>query len=184
MDEEYELTPHKKIMELEKELDYIKKHPIGSSSAGKNLVAAIETLNENIVSLIEIFREAGAGLNSSGEQPSDDLMGKKIDNLVGQNKEIAEALVSLADELKEHKETVSDLQSTVSNQEPPKMTPPEPMPQPNFPEQPAFPQDQGMPPMPDLGADINMPPAGGDMGSDMPPVPPPPKKKGLFGNKP
>lgn len=110
MEEEYELTPHSRLDALEKEVDQLKKHPIGSTKSGQNLLSAIETLNDSINRLIDIFKESAASMSPSEDlETPNNSVNKKIDELVNQNKEIAEALVNLADELNSHKEAVSDL---------------------------------------------------------------------------
>ena len=195
MVEEYELTPQGKLYELEKELNELKKHPLGSTSAGKNLLYAVETLNENITRLIDIFKESAENLGSASAADSgDSQVSGKIDELIDQNKEIAEALITLADEIKEHKKAFTSM---------PDMAAPTPLPtvsaMPGTPQAmpalgalptagpPPFPGlDSSMPPMPDFGADL-----GSDFGSDLgmpgsptagPPLPPEKKKKrGLFG---
>jgi len=191
MTEEYELTPQGKLHELEKDLNELKKHPLGSTSTGKNLLYAIETLNENITRLIDIFKESAETLGSATAADSGDShVSGKIDELIDQNKEIAEALITLADEIKEHKKAFTGMPD-IATPAPVPTVPTMPgtlqaMPTPGaLPTAgpPPFPGlDSSMPPMPDFGADL-----GSDLGMPGSPTagpPPPPekkKKKGLFG---
>ena len=209
MTEEYDLTPHRKIEELENELEQIKKHPFGSASEGKHLLDAILMLNDSINSLIEVFKESAEKLGSDEQPESVDSknedVGKKIDELVEQNKDIAEALVSLADELKEHKETESRPQAkpvaTPKQQQsyptgqaqfvpgpplrPQQQSMPRGMP-PGSLDQSFPPLDSGLPDMPDFGDDLGMPSFDepskpGIYETASPPAPP--KKKSLFSFK-
>ena len=174
MVEEYDLTPHKKLEKLEKEVEHIKKYPIGSSSTGKNLLNAIESLNENINKLIDVFNEAAARMSQEGEEIEESSEAhNKIDMLADQNKEIAEAVVSLADEMKKHREV-------------PAAPKPEPIAKPAGPLRPGPPMmpstgvpaglpplNASIPPMPDFGPDLNAPP-------ELESAPKPEKKKGGF----
>ncbi|MBN2052584.1 hypothetical protein JW756_03710 [Candidatus Woesearchaeota archaeon] len=97
-DEEYELLPRQEIDNLKRELERLKKHPLGDMKEGETLLEAINNLNTNIRKLIDIFTKAEADLVKDYEEnnPAETLKTVKE-----QNEQIAQGLVAVADLIKE-----------------------------------------------------------------------------------
>ncbi|HJX06158.1 MAG TPA: hypothetical protein VJ461_05590 [Candidatus Nanoarchaeia archaeon] len=100
-DDEYELLPRQEIEALKKEIDRLKKHPLGEMEEGDTLLEAINNLNNSIRKLIDIFTKAQTDLEGQYSEgaPLDDLK-----DIKDQNEEIAQGILAVADMLKENKE--------------------------------------------------------------------------------
>jgi hypothetical protein len=100
-DDEYELLPKQEIEALKKELERLKKNPLGDLKEGENLLDSINELNNNIRKLIDIFTKAGADLDQQYNEfnPMGDL--KAIRD---QNEQIAHGIVAVGDMIKDMKE--------------------------------------------------------------------------------
>ncbi|MFH1052896.1 MAG: hypothetical protein V1740_00600 [Candidatus Woesearchaeota archaeon] len=156
-DDDYELLPHKEIVDLKKQLESYKKGP---SSAG---MSSMDNLSDSINNLLALFKEAGTTMNL--EEHEQDILTKevvplsqKVDKLLEHSQRIAEGIVALADMLKELNDKIDEVKEKQSAPPPPRMPLPRqfrPMPQQNF------------------GQNLEeMPPLRGPMGP--PPMPPPP----------
>jgi hypothetical protein len=97
-DDEYELLPRQELEELRKEIERLKKNPLGNMKEGESLLDAINNLNSNIRWLIDIFSKAGEDLQKeySGRNPVDD-----IKTIKQQNEDIAQGLIAVADIIKD-----------------------------------------------------------------------------------
>ena len=141
-DDDYELLPHKDIIELKKELEKLKKGPTPESRD------QMEKLTDSINNLLNLFKEASSQMHleeQEGNLVSEKLgpIEEKLDQILDQNQKIAEGIVALADLIKEMKE----------EKEPPmprlRMGPMQgPMPQGPPPGMPRMPEFGGFPPMP------------------------------------
>lgn len=105
-DEEYEIMPHKDIIELKKELKRLKDEP---STPSKGMQASVEKLSDNIGNMMDLFREATKEMTL--EEQEDKSVSKKIeplmekvDILIEQNEKIAQGIVAVADMIKDLKE--------------------------------------------------------------------------------
>ena len=149
-DDEYEIIPHREIIELKKEIELLKKNPLGKNKSSEHLLDSVNDLSNNITNLINVFKEATNALREEKTETKNDEMNKKIETLFDQNKEIASALVSLADMIKEEKKEISSFQSKfqenlnpIPREEPKPNFPQE---KPSFPQQPQFQGSQSFPP--------------------------------------
>jgi hypothetical protein len=112
--DEYELMPHKEIIELRKEVEKLKKNPLGQGKTADNLLDAVNSLNESINSLMGIFEKAADTLRH-GHAPEekhehhDGSLSRGINKLIEQNKEIAEGILSIADMVKREKRDIRSL---------------------------------------------------------------------------
>jgi hypothetical protein len=200
LEEEYELMPHRDIVELREELRKLKSLP---PEAGRHTEASFEELTKRMDSLIEIFEEAEKTVRiEEGASTFKEKMApivEKMNTILKQNSEIAEGIVALADIMSEIKEKlevgVIYKAKEAEKVEPVHMPRPAPMPAPAGPapgapmpppKAPApAPGGPMPPPLPRPGAPMP-PPGAAPMPGPMP-APPgaapaaPPKKKGLFG---
>lgn len=108
--EEYELTPHKELEELKAQVERLKKNPFGSKNSSKDLLVSMDNLTSSIKELIEIFRIASQDVKQEEEEESSinekiEPITKKVDEVLDQNKQIAEGIVSVADTLKQKSST-------------------------------------------------------------------------------
>ena len=103
-EDEYELLPRQEVENLKKDIERLKKNPLGDLKEGETLLESINNLNTNIQRLIDIFAKAGADLEGeySEASPVED-----IKSIRGQNEQIAEGILTVADMLKEMKEGMS-----------------------------------------------------------------------------
>jgi hypothetical protein len=186
---DYDLVPHKKVLELQRQVEEIKRNPMGETSSGKEMIEGMQDLSKGVNSMVNLFKGAAEELKLE-QQESEALKGQikplldKLDTIIEQNKKIAKGIVAVADMIKEGEVGIAS-----PNREPlsPPPTPPmsfaEPIPPPNFNPNPSPPKtdmshlmQESSGPMP--GA---MPPP--FPGAPLPPPPglqPPKKKKGLF----
>lgn len=192
----YEIMPYKEIAELKRQIQELK-----SNTGSDKLLNSINNLTEKMDSLIELFRTAADEMKL--EEKDEHFVAKKIeplidklDEIIDQNKTIAEGMVSVAEMVKEH--TGKAMERPI--QQAPRAFKPQPIAQPEFgpdferntPE-PIFP---GMPPPANMPFPGNIPPPGAPMRQPrhtgpvpMPNMPPPDfssfepekKKRGLFG---
>ncbi len=104
-DEEYELLPHKDIVELREELRKMKSMP---SEAGSHASASFEELVKKMDRLTQIFEEAEKSVKlEEGAASFKEKMApiiEKMNTILQQNSEIAEGIVALADIMGEIKE--------------------------------------------------------------------------------
>lgn len=212
IEEEYELLPHKEIVELKDELRKLKSLP---PEAGKHAEVSYDILTKKMNRLIEIFEEAEKSVEvEEGAVTFKERMApftEKMNKILEQNSEIAEGIVALADIMNEIKDKLEigviykakDVEKVhtepVHRPAPPPMPagpmppghagpmlPPKiggPMPPPTPGKMPT-----GMPPLrPGAPKPVGMaPPPLPRPGAPLPspgPMPPPPKKKGIFGKK-
>ena len=210
IEDEYELMPHKEIVELREELRQMKSLPAG---AGSHAESSYEELTKKMDRLIEIFEEAEKSVKvEEGAMSFKEKMApfaEKVNKVLEQNSEIAEGIVALADLMSEIKDKLEvgviykeKGAERVSIPRPkPAMPGPAGMPPPGpAPGMPPLPRPGPMPapgagappPLPRLGAPMPPPPGMAPRPGPMPPPPPPPggmpplpaapkKKKGLFG---
>jgi len=105
VEEEYELLPHKDIVELREELRKLKSMP---PEAGKHAEASYEELTEKMDNLLEIFKEAERTIGvEEGAATFKEKMApivEKMNKILQQNSEIAEGIVALADIMNEIKD--------------------------------------------------------------------------------
>jgi hypothetical protein len=100
-DEEYELLPRHEIDHLKKELERLKKNPLGESKEGEVLLDAVNNLNSNIKKLIDIFAKADADL---AKEYSENNPAESLNIIKAQNEHIAHGVLALADVIREMKE--------------------------------------------------------------------------------
>ncbi len=105
IEEEYELLPHKEIIELREELRKVRSLPSG---AGKHAEASYEVLTSKMDRLVDIFEEAEKTVSvEEGAATWKDKMApfvEKMNKILEQNSEIAEGIVALADIMNEIKD--------------------------------------------------------------------------------
>ena len=182
--EDYDLVPHKKIIELQNEVENIKLNPLSNIAEGRDMLKSMEKLTESMNELVSLFRGAAEEMKAGkkAETAEDGSLKETIADLIEQNSKIAKGIIAVADMVKELKEEGPKKFSQKSDIEP---LPPIPPP-PGF-SRPMPPQGMGgmgMPPPPGMGIGTGMPPQG------RMPSPPPggmpqfgmpeEKKKGMF----
>jgi len=164
-DEPYDMLPHREIVELKKQIKDLK------SGSGKkhspDLLNSMSTLVRIMDSMLSLFTKTAEELKNEDNQGSGDLnvVNSKLDEIMEQNKTIAEGMVAVSDIVNDFIEAKKPRPSYPAPRFNP--TPQEPMqqpPRPNFPE--PIPQNQGPVPMPAMPfSEVSRKP----------------KKKGLFG---
>jgi hypothetical protein len=192
--DDYALVPEREVEELKKEVEDLRKNPVGSTPEGKELMEQVESLNQTIHSLSDFFKEASESLERFESKPKEESkIEPKVDELIEQNKKIAKGIIAVADLVKD-----LTMKMESAHAEAPKIKQPKPaMPQPSFSPPNMSQHNDQMPPMPDFGKPpkMEMPKAPGSLPefndnlpplpNDLPPLgptPPPPKpKKKLFG---
>ena len=170
-DEPYDLMPHREIIELKNQLQKLKTE----KSSSHELMNSMNALTKSMDSMLRLFTQTAEELKiDEGE----DNVNKKLDEIIGQNKIIADGMVTVSDTIKDFIE---------------KQKEPEPIQVPQSSFQPAAPkpnfQQPSLEPLPnesDLGLDQEPMPQQGPVAMPTVPFssieePPKPKKKGLFG---
>ena len=168
-DEPYDIMPHREIVELKKQVQELKSE----KSSSQGLVSSMSALTNSMDSMLRLFKGASEELKV---EEKEDILNKKLDEIIEQNKIIADGIVTVSDMIK----------NSVQKQKEP-----EPMKvQPSF--QPPTPQpDFQQPPLESLpnepGVDLGPIPEQGPVAmpsvpfSSLEEPPKPKKKKGLFG---
>ncbi len=179
--EEYQLVPHARVRELEKQVRELKADPIGSSSSGTAMKESIDGLSKSMTGMVNLFKDAADSMKME-EKESDIIVQKinplteKVDTLIEQNKKIAKGILAVADMVQEFIEKQKSEPAAQPIQLPPGPAPPTMAPRPMAPQQGYAPQrmapPRGAPPMGMPPPAMIPPPPGG---------PQPPRKKGLFG---
>jgi hypothetical protein len=110
-DDEFELMSHKDVEKLKKELSALRKS--GTTRESQVVLDSMDKLNENIVGLTDVFREATMELKiSDNEAFNPKLMhelSEKIDSLLEQNEKMAEAILTVAEVSNELKDRLDEL---------------------------------------------------------------------------
>ncbi|MEM4260640.1 MAG: hypothetical protein QXG00_05370 [Candidatus Woesearchaeota archaeon] len=96
--EEMELIPHSEIESIRDQLLEIKKTPFRDPEVDKELIKAMNKLDNSISRLISIFEEANQEISSSANQNQEFL--DKLNEIIEQNSKIAEGVLALADMFK------------------------------------------------------------------------------------
>ncbi len=198
-DEEYELTPHSQLEELKKEIERLKTRPSPSSlKSTDTLQDSIERLNDSVDELLSIFRYSKDHPETS-ESDASPMIIKKLDMLIDENRKIAQGIVALADMVKRKLPSGNLMQNERYPIPPPLRAPPRQVRAPqNLPpienRQSSFSNNTGYNNMGNSmmgrplngpsfnGPSLGMPPPPTSISvPSSPPIPPTPKKKGLFG---
>jgi len=170
-DEPYDLMPHKDIVELKKQLQKLRSEKFSSNE----LTNSMDALTKSMDSMLKLFKEASEELKT---EEREDTVNKKLNEIMEQNKVIADGMVAISDMVK----------NFIANQKKPEPIQAQPGFQgrkPDF-QQPPLPGLGSIPdePLPELGQAPT--PQQGPVA--MPSVPfssldelPKPKKKGFFG---
>ena len=176
-DEEYAIVSKKEFLALKKELDKLKKDPLGDSEQGENLQGSIDNLSKSLNVMLEVFKQAAQDM--SLEDHDNALVGKqmgplneKLDTLIEQNQKIAKGIVAVADMVKEKLDELKESRPESKPALPPLSGAPKPpMSGPMSP-------PMGGPMSPPMGVPMPPPPMGGPMppgqGNSFPPGPSPP----------
>ena len=110
-DEPYEIMPYKDITELRKQAQELKSK--GSDTGSKQLLDSINKLTEQMTSMTGLFKTAAEEMHL--EEKDEHFVAKKIeplidklDEIIEQNKTIAEGMVAVADMIKESMEKMRE----------------------------------------------------------------------------
>ena len=191
-DEPYDMLPHREIDELKRQVQELKTRSDKSSSQA--IVDSLDQLTRSMDAMLKLFTEASHEVK--GEDQEHEKIADKLDEIIEQNRTIAEGMVAVSDMVRDFVEK--------QKYKPAPM--PRPMPRPNYPprgpEQ-SFPgprfqgpipeSDFSQPPQFNTGLDEPMQPLGFNEPGPQGPVAMPsmqfsdfdlgekPKKKGIFG---
>ena len=104
-DDDYELLPHKDIIELKSQLENLKKGPNPEAQE------SMEKLTESIDNLLNLFKQAASQMHLEDQEAGlveQKLipLHNKLDRILDQHNKIAEGIVALADMVKDLKDAV------------------------------------------------------------------------------
>ncbi|MCX6706959.1 MAG: hypothetical protein NT001_02350 [Candidatus Woesearchaeota archaeon] len=187
MSDEYELVPEKEVEDLKRDIEEIKRNPLGSTASGRDIVKAMKDLTDSVNHLIALFRDAADAMKL--EEKESEAIGKKLapmldklNTLIDQNEKIARGIVGVADIVKEDvykKQSMPDKTfykpMNEPNSELPQFDIPKPFDMPEIPPSAPYRQEQGsqIRPQPEMRSASNM---------DMPPpAAPKPSGRRIFG---
>lgn len=102
-DDEYEIMPVDEIEKLKQEIKELKKN-----SPDSGLASSIDTLNQNIKDLLDVFKEATKDIREEEEKVDDtkqkiDELSSNVTELFDQNAKIAEGIINIHDDIEEMK---------------------------------------------------------------------------------
>ena len=166
-DDIYDIMPHKEVAELKRQMQELKS----GKNSNPELVQSMTALSGSMDAMLRLFTEAAEELKLEGKEESElqeklGPMNRKLNEVIDQNKTIAEGIVAISDMIKDFMEhngagSKQDFQQR-----------PDPFPQKAFDNQ--FSDIPGPAPMP---SPTSMPPS-----SDFPPMDRhDDKKRGIFG---
>lgn len=188
MPEEYELYPADEISKLKHDLESLKKHPLGKTAQGKNLLGAVEELNETMGHMMGLFKDAAEGMKGEESSHSEliekmDGLTDKLDQVLDQNSKIASALIGVAEMIKEKPKKLKPIRKPTGPPTPGFGSPaaPEPLPPVSPPlesSEPGLGPAPFTPPPEPVEKPFGPPPL--PTGPEVMPPPPPPKKKSFF----
>lgn len=179
--DEYELMPHDEILKLKDELNRLK-----TGSPSSSLQDSIESLRKSIDSLLELFRIAAKEIEEEGGSSlikKIDELNERIDEISDQNEKIASGILAVADMIggkAEMPKSAGEMPPFMQEEELPQLPP---LGESQFP-QPRLNIPRGMPPPPPMEMRRMPPPMGmppPPTGGQLPPLPPRPARRGLFG---
>lgn len=96
-DEPYDLLPHHEIEELKRQVQELKSSRDNSNSQA--VVNALDQMARALDSMLKLFNEAAQDVKSEGREES--KLAGKLDELIDQNKTIAQGMVSVYDMVNE-----------------------------------------------------------------------------------
>lgn len=170
MAKDYAIVPEEDVLKLKQDVAQIKRNPFQAYGSG-DLIESMNNMTKAINSLIDLFKTAAEEMKF--EERETETIGRrmdplfaKIDLLVDQNQKIARGVVAVADMLEKPSAREEPITLPPPSFQRQSFAPPNPMAPPRMP--------SSMPPS--MARPMGMPPAPAGM-----PMPPPPKKKGLFG---
>jgi hypothetical protein len=170
-DEPYDMMPHSQIAGLKKQLQNLKFQ----KSSSQELMNTMNVLAKSMDSMLRLFKEASEELKV---EEKEDAINKKLNEIIEQNKVLAEGMVTVSD-------TVKDF--VVKPSKPETMSAPQPSFHPAMPK-PSFPPPNSDPVLNEELSELDKPsqPQKGPVAMPSIPFsnidePPKPKKKGLFG---
>lgn len=106
MTDEYEMVPEKEVEELKRDVEEIKRNPLGSTASGRDLVRSMKDLTDSMNHLIALFRDAADAMKL--EERESESIGKKLapmldkmNTLIDQNEKIARGIVGVAEMVRE-----------------------------------------------------------------------------------
>ena len=104
-DDDYELLPHKDILELKSQLENLKKGPNPEARE------SMEKLTDSIDNLLNLFKQAASQMHLEDQEAGlveQKLipLHNKLDRILDQHNKIAEGIVALADMVKDLKDAV------------------------------------------------------------------------------
>jgi hypothetical protein len=103
-DDDYELIPKQELESLKREIEKLKKNPLGTVPEGDSLLGEIKELNSNMKKLMELFTNTEADLarEYAENNPAESLKAVKQ-----QNEQIAQGILALADMIKQMRDDAS-----------------------------------------------------------------------------
>jgi hypothetical protein len=164
VDDDYELIPKHELDALRKEIERIRKNPLGDLPEGETLLDEVKSLNSNIKKLVDIFANTESDL---AKEYAEHNPLEEMKSIKEQNSQIAQGILALSDILKEVKEQNEKIREEQTTKQVVSNTPLDQygLPLANPPQPDSF-------ILPDLNSPMGLPPQ---------PSPIPEKKKGLFG---
>ncbi len=98
--EEYELVPKNQLERLQREVEKVKRNPFGDTTSSKDLLTALDKLNQNVSRLVRIFETAN---DEIVRDYKDQANTAKINKVLEQNEKLAKGIVAIAELLKEER---------------------------------------------------------------------------------
>ncbi len=97
-EEEYELLPRTELDYMRKEVERLKRNPLGDTQASISLLDSIGKLNENIARLVQIFESANEEMSRAVQDAG---VQEQLRKLRDENAKIAHGIVAVAELVKD-----------------------------------------------------------------------------------
>lgn len=93
MPENYEILPHEELEYLRREVERLKRNPLGDTHASADLLDSMRELNANVKRLVEIFQSANDEMTRAFHENS---VQEQLRKLREENAKIAKGIVALS----------------------------------------------------------------------------------------
>jgi methyl-accepting chemotaxis protein len=110
MDEEYEILPKNELEQLRREVEKIRKNPLGDSEKSKSLYDAIGDLTLSINKLLSLFENTQKELIQEYEKKKPN---EALGDILDQNEKIAKGTLAVADMIKQQQEDINSIKQSM-----------------------------------------------------------------------
>lgn len=106
LSDDYEILPHEELEYLRREVERLKKNPLGETHASASLLDSMRDLNANVKKLVEIMQSANDDMVKAFHENSAQ---EQLRKLREENLKIAKGIVALSKMIKDVEQSTGDI---------------------------------------------------------------------------